>query len=718
MTTQAVSRTMLIPTIHSNFAHAAETKTLFSFNEKLQLNQLEKREQPEFGKPGESCKINLFFGFFFDGTKNNYLDAETGKNHSNVARLYDCYPGMSVPGVLNKAMDWQYKPAQYGNFFRVYIPGVSSTFSAVEDSGKGWHEKAGGASGAFGERRIIWAMIQAINNVHRFFLKAALVSPAESLKLVKKIVLDKYRRDAFRPRGFLEREIDEDDDILETQKALQGLLERLHGAIKDFIPDPKTGKPRTIGPGMVKTIHMSTFGFSRGATQARAFQNWMLTMCRFDAKLRRSSHQMTLGGFPVIFDFLGLFDTVASVGAGNSLGNVPVLSYFDGHGSWADAESSLRVAHGIPCVHLVAAHELRRSFPLDSISVKGVLPPKTWEIVLPGVHSDLGCGYAPMEQGKGTDESGADMIARIPLVVMYRMARLYGVPLKLEFASEVAQARFKILPSTIGALNNYTAACRVKTGSLTAIMRDQARMQMEWRLSRRSSGPTPIQTTEFYKRCNMLDKNDFYSANLEFEREIGFFEEWRKEEGDDFKPEKQDPGFDNDREDEWEEIATWYRAHPKPPAAVMIMFDDYVHDSRAWFKLIPGNPSSEKEVHEQLQKWVKKRDHYNRLHAETIKLKAANNGVDPRKPRLNPMWSPPEEKYALDPAQLKAANEYSAKDGKAIPHMITTGREPYEYMNRAGYLRYRKIYGGWDDVLLSTAPARATKGDNTTSQAA
>ena len=78
---------------------------------------------------------------------------------------------------------------------------------------------------------------------------------------------------------------------------------------------------------------------------------------------------MTLGGFEVAFNFLGLFDTVASVGLGNTLGNSLLGKMFDGHGGWADTDDSLRIPQGIPCLHLVAAHELRRSFPLDSISV-------------------------------------------------------------------------------------------------------------------------------------------------------------------------------------------------------------------------------------------------------------------------------------------------------------------------------------------------------------
>jgi hypothetical protein len=348
----------------------------------------------------------------------------------------------------------------------------------------------------------------------------------------------------------------------------------------------------------------------------------------------------------------------------------------------------------------MAAHELRRSFPVDSISVRGVLPPNAWEIVVPGVHSDVGCGYSPKEQGKGTDDSGADMLSRIPLVLMYRMARLSGVPLKLEFAAPTAQSRFAISPSTIDALNNYTALCKVKSGTLTAIMREQARLQMEWRLSRRATGPAPIETAAFLQRCNMLDKNDFYSANLEFEKEIDLFEAWRKGRGKNFTPLPQDPGFDKEHKNEWEEIATWYHPNPTPPAAVMTMFDEYVHDSRSWFKIMPGEPDTEEKMHELLRKWAKTRKTYLRLCEETVKLKAANGGVDPRMVKREARFYLPENKYEQQAAEAKAADEYLASGSKVIPHMITTGREPWAW--KAGYLRYRKIYSGFDTVLLSS----------------
>lgn len=703
MTPAPSAGTMLAPFIPENFTDAILKDAIFSMGERNLLKKFEAREQPEFGKPGESCKVNLFFGFFFDGTKNNYIDAEKGQNHSNVARLYDCYPGQSVPGVLPRDMDWKHKPEQFKNFFKVYIPGVSSKFDAVKDEGgEGIDGNGGGAAGLYGERRITWAMIQAINNVHRFFLKRPMISPEVALGVIRKVVLDHARRQAMERQGMGSSLIGHALSV-STRNIFASLLEQLHQAIKPYMPR-KNGTPGQIcDPGFAKTIHISTFGFSRGATQARAFTNWMRSLCVLDAHITGGRHTHSLGGIPVSFDFLGVFDTVASVGLANALGNVPGFKMFDGHMAWADSEHSLRIPPGVPCVHLVAAHELRRSFPLDSISVNGVLPPNCWEIVIPGVHSDIGCGYAPREQGKGMEADGSDMLARIPLVMMYKMARLKGVPLKLEHAAPVAKARFTIKPPTIADMNNYLAASAVKTGSLTAIMRDQARMQMEWRLSRRSTGSTPIEKTAFYGRSNMLDQNDYHSAYLEFEQEISEFQSWLRTKSAPYIKVPQKPGFDNDHEEEWRTIAKWFNPRPVVPEAVAKMFDEYVHDSRSWFKPIPGNPDSEAKVHAQLKKWVRIRDTQTAQRATIAKLKKANGGVDPRYGRLQ-FISGPEERDWLTPEQIKATNEYAQSGQKVIPRMITTGREPYGWRVFAGYLRYRKIYAGGDDHLIAAAP--------------
>lgn len=664
---------------------------------------MEFREMPLLGVSGQSCKTNLFFGFFFDGTKNNYVLAEKGKNHSNVARLYDCYPGLSVPGVLPSSTDWQCKRSDYTHFFKTYIPGVASPFKQVGDSGDGIDGARGAAMGYRGEARIVWALVQAINNVHRYFFKSPLVSADETAALVRQIDLNAQRRRAMSARSVFGSALESENE--KTRHQFEKILRRLHAAVSLHWPDQHTGRPKKIEPGLVQTIHVSIFGFSRGATQARAFINWLMELCRLDARLTERGDIMTLGGFKVEVDFLGLFDTVASVGVGNTFGNSWLGKLFDGHGTWADSEGSLRIPENVRCVHLVAAHEIRRSFPLDSITVGQAIGANSEEVVFPGVHSDVGCGYNPCEQGRGLDPTGADMLTRIPLLYMYKKARIAGVPLKLEFASEAARERFNVEPATIGALNSYLGASATKAGTLTAIMREQAKLYIQWRLARRVGSRAPLQSTRSFRRASAFDQNDLNSANLEFEKEIAAFEAWRAAQGKVFAPKAQAPGFGNGHENEWEEIATWWDRAPPPAQSVLNFFDEYVHDSRAWFKLIPGNPDDEDGARAQLKEWVAKcqigreRD----AREEKIFLESQRNlfRLVGRKQDANAAEYHPKPDE-LTASQRAAADEY-ARTGK-IPAMITEGREPFEMGpidGKAGYLRYRKIYAGADSVLIS-----------------
>lgn len=677
--------TFLSPLINENFSSAVNLTEFFGRDQiDGVISKLERREQPPIGVPGRSCETNLFFGFFFDGTKNNYEQAETIKNHSNVARLYDCYPGLSVPGVLPSSTDWPTNLPRYKHFFRVYIPGVASPFPQVGDSGIGWQGTSGAAAGGFGDFRIVWALIQAVNNVHRFFLSTPLISPSETKELVRELIINKNTR------ALLDGRRPDLGSVSSREKKLplkfEEILLRLHEAVSKHWPNEKTGKPAKIDPGIVKTIYISVFGFSRGATEARVFVNWLQSLCKLDARLRGKTGAMTLGGFPVHFDFLGLFDTVASVGSANSFG------FFDGHGFWADAEDSMRVPSGINCLHLVAAHELRRSFPVDSISVNGVLAPGCNEVVVPGVHSDVGCGYCPGEQGRGIDPTGADMLTRVPLLMMYKAARLNGVPLKLELASPVAKERFALKPEAIRAFNAYIATCTEKQGPLHRIMREQARKQMEWRLARRISGPSPLDRSPSFLRASIFDQNDLHSAAREFEDEINAFATWLREKGHQFKPSAQKSGFGNSHAAEWEEIATWWEKQKGVHPAVLEFFDHYVHDSRAWFKLVPGNPDNETDMLAMLESWSKRRKSV--ANHNQIRSRMHGRGNSVYRMRAND---------GLNEDQKRALEEYQ-KTGK-IPRLRTEGREPWgsatDMIACAGYLRYRKVYAGSDSDLIS-----------------
>jgi hypothetical protein len=685
------------------FERATDFNEFFGRAAAREIQTLENREQPILGIPALSCRTNLFFGFFFDGTKNNYMQAEAGKNHSNVARLYDCFPGLSVPGVLPARTDWKYKPETFTHFFRTYIPGVASPFKEINDTGKDFESMRGAAMGYRAEGRILWALIQAINNVHRYLLKTPLISASEFAKTAAIFDLSAASRAEMNPV----RNWNSDEPYVDTgtRAQFQIYLLRLQRSVSQHWIDNRTGRPKKIEPGIVQTIHVSIFGFSRGATQARAFTNWLIELCRLDAQLAGRDEKLSLGGFKLEIDFVGLFDTVASVGLGNTAGNSRIGKTLNGHSAWADAGDNLRIPTGIRCVHLVAAHEVRRSFPLDSIATGSVMPANFQEVVFPGVHSDIGCGYNPREQGRGLDPEGADMLARIPLLYMYKEARKAGVPLKLEHAGETAQRRFKVSTVAISALNAYLAGAVVKTGPLTAIMREQAKFHMQWRLARRIGSSAALEKTKTFARASAFDQNDLHSANNELENEIAAFEAWLASKGRGFVPRAQKPGFDNQHENEWEEIARWWKTAPPLSEAVSTFFDEYVHDSRAWFKLIPGNPDNEADVHMQLKQWSNQRRKIQEWNAEEAKRIASSQKIGAvwtgrKLVSAGPKYQPVSDGLTKD--QRAAIDEYD-RTGK-IPRMAAEGREPFEYGGiavRAGYLRFRKIYGGGDSLLLS-----------------
>lgn len=700
-------RCSLVAAVPPSYLVASDRDRLFSQSERKDIFAKTKREMPTSGNPSESCSTNLFFGFFFDGTKNNYELAELDRSHSNVARLYDCFPGLSVPGVLPKSTDWQATPESFTHFFRVYVPGVASPFDAVNDDG---NSALGGATGKFAERRIVWALLQAINNVNRYFNAVPLFDGADCTSLASKIELTAGDLDAMEPQVRFSSTISLHSDS--TRYEFEKVLRKLHSAVQVHWLDKSTGRPRKINPGVVKKVYLSVFGFSRGATQARAFTNWLLALCRLDAHLCGKPGALTLGGFEIEFDFLGLFDTVASIGLGNTFGNSKVGNLFDGHSGWADSEKSLRVPTGVRCLHLVAGHEIRRSFPLDSISVGNFAPDKAEEIVFPGVHSDVGCGYAPCEQGRGVSDDGEDMLSRIPLIYMYRAARIAGVPLKLELAPTAAQKKFKISTETIAAFNAYLGACERKTGSLTSIFREQAQLHMRWRLERRISSATALEKSASFNRASTFYKNDLHSANVEFEEEVREFESWLATRGKDFKPVRQPRGFRNEHLSEWEEIATWWNHVPPLPMAVTSFFDHYVHDSRASFKLSPFAQSSEEEMRTHLEKLSQQRKEVAELNAREKKLcddsQRARSWNFIFKTAERPSYVPVNDGLSDD--ERRAVDEFDRT--RHIPRMLTYGREPFNMevgatlTPFAGYLRYRKIYGGGDNILLSAVDAQ------------
>ncbi|WP_226659868.1 T6SS phospholipase effector Tle1-like catalytic domain-containing protein, partial [Klebsiella pneumoniae] len=200
-----------------------------------------------------------------------------------------------------------------------------------------------------------------------------------------------------------------------------------------------------------------------------------------------------------------------------------VVPVADGHMSWADGTMELpddETYGGLikKCVHLVSGHEQRLCFPLDSVRrANGKYPPCATEVVYPGMHSDIGGGYPPGDQGKGNAEHDGHLLSQIVLHDMYSAAFNCGAPLKVPkqalpekfksqswrvipldldsqfFVSEVLSARFNAWRElTLGQTTPKTfdpeAASHYEPpaagGSLETVIAEQMAWITAWRIDR------------------------------------------------------------------------------------------------------------------------------------------------------------------------------------------------------------------------------------------
>jgi Uncharacterized alpha/beta hydrolase domain (DUF2235) len=210
---------------------------------------------------------------------------------------------------------------------------------------------------------------------------------------------------------------------------------------------------------LIKQINVSIFGFSRGAALARAFCNEWLWDCKTD------HGELMYEGYPIRFVMLGLFDTVASFGLPAT--NSANVTSFRGRDMVVDE----RVER---CVHFVAAHEQRFAFPVDLIRKDGKLASKYTEKTYPGVHSDVGGGYKPEDQGI------KDNYSRVPMRDMMNEAvtagsRIYTTKAIAELREKLFTERFEVLPETERLTKAYKTVCK-PSGTIEAQMTAHMKM--------------------------------------------------------------------------------------------------------------------------------------------------------------------------------------------------------------------------------------------------
>lgn len=500
------------------------------------------------------CQGNINVGIFFDGTGNNFDWVQDGHNqtqrarnkHSNVARLWDAH----------------LEDRQQG-YFKVYVPGVGTPFEKIGDTLAIRYENAGNGFAYMGSERINWGITTLLNLIHIYVttrdspylkgsLQAALVSEM-SATMLSPTLLEGLSR--------------------------WGMLTTVETHLSMVVKNSKR---------KLKQINISVFGFSRGAAQARAFVHWLNHIFESD------SGGFEIAGVPVRINFLGIFDTVAAVG----LGDVTPITF--GHTSWGrDTQSIHRSVE--TCAHFIALHEQRASFPLESATGRG-------NIGYPGMHSDVGGGYYPGEQGKATPGTAkpSPHLSQITLMDMHFAALKAGVPLMtIEEISAIPSLRdsYSTDPQLMIDYNNWLATNGIAGGNITQFTQAHTKQYIRWR-GTFHSGKAKIVDQDFYRRANAGDKKDLEEADAD----LGLMlKSWRERQKVDKSiiartasntrnairnamPSTRlflEKGLDPLSKEE-ETFLKLFLDGPPPPPACAVLFSNHVHDSRAGFRIL-GN---------------------------------------------------------------------------------------------------------------------------------
>ncbi|HCR9751631.1 TPA: DUF2235 domain-containing protein [Citrobacter koseri] len=384
------------------------------------------------------CCKTLHISLFFDGTGNNLnndLLLSDPKHPTNIARLFRATIGDGTAGGVSDTSKVPLDAASDsgGKYFKFYIPGVGTPFPEVNDPD---YSTMGLVGATKGEERINWALLRIIDVLMRISKdpekNSIKLSEGASRKSIEKMGTS-WNRLWF---GGGHNRYEE----------FSRLLNELAPKLKPLLTQPELGKPKVLG------IKLYVYGFSRGAAAARTFVRWLSELLPPpEAEGKNPPQCLQIGEMqlPVSVEFLGLLDTVASVGVAHV---VPVA---EGHMSWADDTMELpddETYGGLikKCVHLVSGHEQRLCFPLDSVRRgNGKYPPYATEVVYPGMHSDLGGGYPPGDQGKANGEDDALLLSQIALHDMYASAFSSGAPLKVSPAilpQELNQQLWRAMP--------------------------------------------------------------------------------------------------------------------------------------------------------------------------------------------------------------------------------------------------------------------------------
>jgi len=478
-----------------------------------------------------ACEMTMQIGVFFDGTGNNlYLDK--GKlGHSNIARLYESY--LSSP--------------EQGSH-PIYIPGLGTPFPLI---GEDTETTAGGAFGSGGDSRIVYALLRVFDAIHKTLFRTEMFSKElrQALCTSSPSKADKKQLES---AGLAASLVDGDG------RGRSGMyLNTCINSIEKRMKTQRTPK--------VCECHLDVFGFSRGATEARVFCHWLNDLLNSSG----------LAGIPFRFRFLGLMETVASVGILEGIKN-DQLHTTGGHSSWA-THQVLRILPNVKnCVHFIAMHELRKNFPLDTVLLNHDRPDNCVEYAYPGVHSDVGGGYKPGELGVSASDSLK--LSQIPLNHMFDCAVAANVPLSKDLPAATGTSAFSVDSDLVTAFNQFIDISTEAPKSLG----DWMLPYLVWRWQTRSI----YEKTGQAMRADPVDRGYLVAGNQQFcwlDEQIVNYSQTTKSKK---RPYDRDGAHVTlaELEPEAPDLRVRIAAQPKISPALAAFFDSFVHDSLAGFR--------------------------------------------------------------------------------------------------------------------------------------
>ena len=363
--------------------------------------------------------------------------------------------------------------------FAYYIPGVGTKFPQIGEFGE---DANGKKFAAGGEQRIHYAMLQVYNAVCRAATGSELMYDDEMKEIVTTVggLATWYRLSDNRMNAVFER-ID-----ARLMKAIEGT------------------RPR------ISELNLSVFGFSRGAAESRTFTKWI-----------QEASRMRVGTAILKVKFLGIFDTVASV----LLPDSAPAGLGDGLFDWA--RGTLEIAGPEHTAHYVAAHEIRRSFPLSTARSGKSYSSGVKEFVYPGAHSNIGGGYEPGFQGKSTG-GRSTLLSQIPLNDMYFEAVNAGAALfAMTKMPGETRADFKIDSKLDASFSAYAAWTKYREKEDVAAangdptqnrLQDHTHMYWRWRAS--VSPDAKFKALSSYAASKEQDKTDLWESELDWRADI------------------------------------------------------------------------------------------------------------------------------------------------------------------------------------------------------